>query len=45
MPDNPIGRSARKVTNCEPDAREGWLLGHREQLCELADLVYSIPVG
>ena len=45
MPDNPIGRSARKVTNGEPDAREGWLLGHREKLCELADPVYSISVG
>jgi hypothetical protein len=39
IPNYPIGFFARNVTNGEPDAREGWLLGHREQFRELADPV------
>ena len=39
IPNYPIGFFARNVTNGEPDARESWLLGHREQFRELADPV------
>ena len=39
IPNYPVGFFARNVTNGEPDAREGWILGHREQFRELADPV------
>ena len=37
IPNYPVGYYARNVTNGEPDARESWILGHREQFRELAD--------
>jgi hypothetical protein len=39
IPNYPIGYAARSVTNGEFDAREGWILGYREQFRELADPV------
>jgi hypothetical protein len=37
IPNYPIGHHARNVTNGEPDARESWILGYREQFREHAD--------
>jgi len=37
IPNYPVGFYARNVTNGEPDARESWILGHREQFRELAE--------
>jgi hypothetical protein len=39
IPDYPVGFLSRTVTRGEPDPREGWILGHREQFRELADPV------
>ncbi len=37
IPNYPVGHHARNVTNGEPDSRESWLLGYREQFREQAD--------
>ena len=39
IPDYPVGFLSRTLTRGEPDPREGWILGRREQFRELADPV------